>query len=78
MLILKIYHPKTISQLKLISLCNVIYKVIVKIFLNRLRDIISSMISINQSIFVLHCLIFDNILVASEILRNLKRMKHEK
>ena len=72
--------PKTNSPTKMtkfwpISLCNVSYKIISKVLANRLKPILSTIISENQSAFVLDRLITDNVLVAFEIMHYLKKKK---
>ena len=47
-LIPKVDNPKTLHDLKLISLCNCIYKVILKIIARRLKDILSEHILAEQ------------------------------
>ena len=75
--------PKTNSSAKMnefrpISLCNVSYKIISKVLANRLKPIISTIISENQSAFVPGHLITDNVLVAFKIMHYLKRRKEKK
>jgi hypothetical protein len=67
-LIPKTDQPETLKDFRPISLCTVMYKVLAKCIVNRLRPILGELISINQSAFVPGRLITDNALVAFECL----------
>lgn len=54
------------SQLHLINLCNALYKICAKVLANRLKPILSSLISLFQSVFRPRGLISDNSLLAAE------------
>ncbi|KAH7867439.1 hypothetical protein Vadar_033405 [Vaccinium darrowii] len=75
-LIPKINCPTKPSQFRPISLCNVLYKLITKILANRLRLILPSIISENQSAFIGGRQISDNILVAHEVMHTLKNRRY--
>ena len=72
-LIPKKTDPTSISQLRPISLCNVIYKICSKVLTNRLKLILPDIISPSQSAFISGCLISDNCLVASKIGHAMKK-----
>jgi hypothetical protein len=66
-LIPKTEKPERVSDLRLISLCNVTYKVVSKVLAGRLRAVLDDVISPSQSAFVPGRLISNNIIVAYEI-----------
>lgn len=63
----------SLLDLRPIALCNVLYKIIAKVLSNRLCVILPCIISENQSAFVPRQSITDNILVAFEILHQMKQ-----
>ena len=61
-----------------ISLCNVLYKKFSNVLANRLKKILTSIITEHQSAFTKHRLISDNILVAFETLHSMNIYKFSK
>lgn len=77
-LIPKVSFLDQVSHFRPISLCNVIYKVISKILVNRLKPIMDSLIIPFQNAFIKGRNISDNILIAHEIMDILRKKKGKK
>ncbi|XP_052487940.1 uncharacterized protein LOC105771778 [Gossypium raimondii] len=77
-LIFKIDKPKTMSHFRPISLCNVIYKIIAKVLVICMSDMLGNCINEVQGAFTPGRLISDNVLIAYEILHSLKMKRSGK
>lgn len=77
-LIPKVQFPETLSHMRPISLCNFYLKIITKILANRLKLILKTVISPQQSAFVPGRMIQDSILIAHEAFHFLKCKKKGK
>ncbi|KAK3218140.1 hypothetical protein Dsin_012110 [Dipteronia sinensis] len=77
-LVPKVPSPLDMTQLRPISFCNTIYKVISKIIVQRLMNLLPKLVSPNQVAFVLGRHIQDNIVVAQEVLHKFRVMKGKK
>ena len=66
------------NQFRLISLCNVFYKVISKIIVSRLRHLLLCMIDPAQVAFVPNRWIVENGVIAQEVVHSFKKTKKKK
>lgn len=71
-LIPKKKNPLNMKDLRTISLYNVTYKMITKVLTNRLKLVLSGLISETQSAFISGRLITDNIMVSYEVMHYMK------
>jgi hypothetical protein len=74
-LIPKVKNPQNLMNFRPIALCNVLYKICSKTIANRLRPVMDSVISEEQSTFVSGQLITDNVLIGYESIHYLKWKK---
>ena len=74
-LIPKTDSPTSVSQFRPISLCNVIYRIIFKILVNRVKPFLPCCVSANQSAFIPGRHITDNIMIAHEFIHCLNNRR---
>ncbi|XP_030479464.2 uncharacterized protein LOC115696715 [Cannabis sativa] len=77
-LIPKKSHATTLKDYRPISLCSTLYKIVAKTIANRLKLVIGSIISPNQGAFISDRIIFDNILIAQEVVHAINHRKQGK
>ncbi|CAM8916763.1 unnamed protein product [Rhodiola kirilowii] len=77
-LIPKVRSPRRMEDLRPISLCNVIMKLITKTLANRLQEILPQVISESQCAFVKGRVITDNVLIAHEISHYIRSRRNQK
>ncbi|KAK2638982.1 hypothetical protein Ddye_026777 [Dipteronia dyeriana] len=71
----RVYSPLDMTQVRPISLCNTTYRIISKIIVQRHRDIMPSLVSLNQVAFVPRRQIQDNIVISQEVFLKFRTMK---
>lgn len=64
--------PTSMKDLRLITLCNAIYKILAKVLCNRLKKTLPSLVDLAQSAFVSNRSIQDNILITFETIHAMK------
>ena len=77
-LIPKKQWPEVLSDMRLIALCNVLYKIVSKMLTNRMKSVLDSVVSKSHSAFVPGRAITDNIIVSTKIMHFLKRKRQGK
>jgi hypothetical protein len=71
-LIPKVDRPTSMKDLRPISLCNVVYKILSKVLANRLKPRLHRYIYVEQYAFIADRSILDNVMVAMETIHHMK------
>ncbi|KAK8504383.1 hypothetical protein V6N12_032884 [Hibiscus sabdariffa] len=74
----KVDTPKTLKQFRPISLCTVMYKVISKFLVNRVKPYLPAWVGQTQASFVQGRHITDNVILAQEVIHTMCRKKGHK
>lgn len=74
----KVEVPAIMRDLRPISLCNVLYRVVSKVLGNRLQYLLPRIISVEQSAFVKRRSIVDNVMVAFELIHHMETKHNAK
>jgi len=74
----KVSNPQKVAQFRLIGLYNVVYKVVTKCIVHRLKSAVPNLISLLQSSFVSGRQIGDNVLIMQEIMHSMRGKKGSK
>ena len=69
--------PNSLNRFRPISLCNTSYKILSKILVNRMKNIMGHFILEPQGGFVAGCQILDNIIIVQEVIHSSIERKHQ-
>ncbi|PNY01535.1 cysteine-rich receptor-like protein kinase, partial [Trifolium pratense] len=76
-LIPKVESPQRVADFHPIALVSSVYKILSKVFANRLRNVVGNVVSTSQYAFIKGRQILDDILIANEIVDDAKKEKKD-
>ena len=71
----KVSTPTSVNHFRRISLCNIVYKIISKLLVAKLRPLLDRIISPTQSAFIPNRWIVENQIIVQEIIHSFKTRK---
>ena len=74
-LVPKVDRPDNFSQFQLINLCNIVYKVVTKLVVTKVKEVMGKLVSPSRSSFILGRQTTDNILIAQEVVHSMRLKK---
>ncbi|KAL4383428.1 hypothetical protein GQ457_15G011540 [Hibiscus cannabinus] len=74
-LIPKVTSPESFAEFRPISLCSIIYKILTKVIVNRLKPLMPHLVSPTQSSFISGRSITDNIIINQEAIHSMRLSK---
>lgn len=74
-LIPKKNKPKIAMDFRPISLCNVVYKLVAKVLINRMEAVLSQIVGFSESAFITDQAIFNNTIITHELLHTTKNRR---
>lgn len=74
-LIPKVPTPKDLTQFRPISLCRVLYKLLTKTIVNRLKLILPKVVALDQCSFVPGRQITNNVMIVQEVLHSMRKKR---
>ena len=77
-LIPKMATPQFAKHFRPIGLCNIVYKIVTKVIINRLKPVLPSLISPTQCSFVPKRQITDNVIIVQEMLHSMRNKQGKK